>query len=267
MRETYMKPNCRFKILKNAKGYTLLEIIIALGLTFVLAAAVAVAFSNFSLNTKQNKMRLARQSLFLDIKSQIVKPQLLHWAAQQAGNEDLLKCTAPPSTGGSPSAFNAADCYDLTSGNPKPLTLYSLNTTNKIAEGDIADPTKGIRYTFEGVQCPSASASCPIIVRAFFKPVCRVNGYSISGYTISTENRCKNTTPPANSYEAPIATNQIYDIQIHFRISAELSSGDSFPFKTITSLPATVTAFGATNAAPIPPFVINAVRIGNPKDY
>lgn len=260
---------------KCHRGYTLIEILLSVGLAFVLAAAMAVAFSNFSLNNKQNKLRLARQNLFLELKNQIAKPRLLHWSSTQAGNEDLLKCTAPPPVPpATTSDFNAADCWALSQeDHPRPLILYNLNSTDKIAEGgDIKNPiaaeiNKGVRYTVDGAKCPAGSTNCPIIVRVFFKPVCRVQGYTIGGYTIDQESRCKKTTDALASHEAPKASNQIYDIQIHFRISADIANEENFPFKTLTSLKSTVTIFGATNATPISPLVINAARIGDPTSY
>lgn len=259
--------------MKSQRGYTLIEILITVGLMFVIASGISIAFLNFTVSNKQTKLRMARQSLLLDIKNQLAKPRLLEWSSKQTGNENLLSCVS-----NNPAIFNAATCWAMTTAansanRPQALTLYALNSTTKIAEGDLDDTTKAIRYTLEGNRCPSATAYCPLVVQVFFMPVCRVQGYSIPGssstITYTQQQRCTNTTTPSGPdahLMAAVATNQIYDIFIHYRIAAEFSTSDKFIFKNITTLPSSITVYGSDHSIQAP-LVISAVRIGDPTKY
>lgn len=250
-------------LIKKKSGYTLIEILVSLGLSFLLAAAVAVAFSNFVSGNRQNKIRLARQTLLLEIKNQIIKPALLKHSSLQTGNEQLLKCVSNSS-----STFNSTECWAMTTQSPQPLVLYDFGSTNKISEGDLSNVNIGIRYTVEGTKCPTGAnaSTCPIIVRTFFRPVCRVEGYSLGTYTYTKQQRCTNSIAPTNPNMAAVASNKIYDIQIHYHISADMPAGSKFPFKSLSTLPNTITTYGS-NSVPLNPIIVSAIRIDDPTKY
>jgi prepilin-type N-terminal cleavage/methylation domain-containing protein len=161
------------KLRRHEPGYSLVEVMIAVGITGVILLAAARFMSGFTEETVHQQIVQARDGLALRIQATAASVNQMLQNMQQAANRALLDCLA-----GATSCRASLPCpFPVTSGSTQcryPYTLYDppFPSTN-VLTGPFNQPTY---YNRRGGLCPNltaASTECPFEVSTSFSIICR----------------------------------------------------------------------------------------------
>lgn len=140
----------------NKHGFSLIEVMITVGILSIIALGTATMFSNMLKSQKDIRAMSNRDYVVELVKHFAGSPAAIARSATEAGNADLNRCLG----------VSGGTC----TGN----TLINTFTLYDSAGTPIAGPsTAPIRYTIEGARCPGpASVDCPLEAIVWIVPVC-----------------------------------------------------------------------------------------------
>jgi prepilin-type N-terminal cleavage/methylation domain-containing protein len=163
--------------MKNS-GFTLVELLVVLGICTLLAVFGGEAMANYSKQTMFTRVISARNDLLHQITAYAGSQYAITNSAKMPGNSYLAACLGQSSS------------VTCTSDTPYPMTLYPPgNSASMTAESAISGPDNSVltppgivqpRYfSALGSPCPTsvtaATANCPIGVTTFFMAQCPPN--------------------------------------------------------------------------------------------
>jgi prepilin-type N-terminal cleavage/methylation domain-containing protein len=148
--------------LKNIRGFSLIEVMIAVGVTSVVSLTVAQLISNTSNNVRNLRTVIARDIVFNQLQRLAGNIQALQLASNYTGSADngaFASCT-----GGTATGVAAITCVN------NGRNFFSLvDLTGARVAGTSANP---VYYTVEGVVCTTPSSYCALEAISEFVAYC-----------------------------------------------------------------------------------------------
>lgn len=152
--------------LRNLRGFTLVELLIAAGILAILAIVSSQFFVNLQLNQQQTRAQVSRE-------------QIRNELERIAGTVSAIKLSRDKrDASGSLINPQFSNCFNIVGGNPTCLSASKQPFTLFTSQGEqISGPEGGnpFRLTIDGVPCgvgSEASTQCPFEVSTNFTPDC-----------------------------------------------------------------------------------------------